>query len=783
MNPAPIQYLGEITGLYGDVLQGWAMDSSQPDLRLAVEIYIDHIFVALVRADQEQPLDVAGDGFHGFVAHLRENWLTNARHISARIANQGPWLGGPLALPQEKHSAKPMPAATQAWHTGGLKIKGWAWDPAAPSRHIQVQARESERWLSSTKADQPHPALVYRTTSDHGFDLDLPWALADGQPHDIHIETDQGIPLTGSPIRLCLHLEGFEALLRSYWPKEAASAAAPALLQQLARTQDIHFPRSAGFNHYPAWHALFQQPKALPKTVGQVLVVLIGHGSEQAESVSRASINRQRLPQTQIRVIAPTASDLLTALAELAPAASIIVPLQRGDRLPEHALDTLLTHLAGSAAAWAYADCDQDAADGTRSNPWLKPGWDETLFYGADLVTPGAAFTSTTVLQAITHLRKTRPAIQPGWHLLLASIVATDSGPVMHIPQVLYHRRADAPASPHLTLPDGERHAALDWLARQRMPGATIAAVSDYPGLTRVQWPLPEKLPLISLIVPTRDQLQLLRPCIEGLLEGTDYPALEIIIVDNDSCVPETLAYFEQVSARGVRVLPYPYPFNYAAINNWAVEHASGSIIGLVNNDVEILEPGWLKEMLSHLLRPGIGAVGAKLIWPNGMVQHGGVVVGINGLAAHTGNNLMRQDAGYLGFNQIAREQSVVTTACLLMRKTDYLHLGGMDPEHFPVTFNDVDLCLRLGETGKRLVWTPFANLIHAESASRGKEDTPTKAARAGREYRHFIQRWTQAGQIDPYYHPCLSTDYLAGPYGGLALPPSDTTPRSKAIR
>nr|WP_019367389.1 glycosyltransferase family 2 protein [Pseudomonas luteola] len=778
----PTESFGAITGLYGDVLQGWAMDSKNPELRLAVEIYIDHVFVALVRADQGQPLDAPGDGFHGFAVQLRPSWLSDARHVSARIANQGPWLEGTLALPSKGTVSKPAPIATQAWHVGGLKVKGWAWDPDAPTRHVALRVREGERLLLHIIADQLHASLIDRPTADHGFDIDLPWELADGKPHEIHIETDKGMPVTGSPIRFCLHAEGFESMLKRYWPTshegKPENAAALSLISQLAKTQDVHFPRSTGFSHYANWHALFQKPQPFKPISGNVLVVLLGEGDKDAEAFSLGSIELQRLPKTQIKVIAPLEKDLFGALLQHVPFSDLVVPLQRGDRLASHALDTLLACFADSTdAAWGYADCDQDAADGARRNPWFKPAWDETLFYGADIVTPGAAFTSRCITQAMSYRQSAGFTNEDSWHWLLAGVVA-DNAPVIHIPQILYHRRANAPGSPHQTLPDSNRHAALRWLAQLRAPAATVEPVPDYPGLSRVRWPLPEQLPLISLIVPTRDQLKLLRTCIEGLLTDTDYPALEIIIVDNDSCVPETLEYFAHIVNRGVRVLHYPYPFNYAAINNWAAERAQGDIIGLVNNDVEILEPGWLKEMLSQLLRPGVGAVGAKLMWPNGMVQHGGVVVGINGLAAHTGNNLNQKDPGYLGFNHIAREQSVVTTACLLTRKHDYQRLGGMDEVRFPITFNDVDMCMRMRETGKRLVWTPFACLVHAESASRGKEDTPTKAARAGREYMTFIERWTLAGQEDPYYHPCLSADYLAGPYGGLALPPRNTAPR-----
>lgn len=276
------------------------------------------------------------------------------------------------------------------------------------------------------------------------------------------------------------------------------------------------------------------------------------------------------------------------------------------------------------------------------------------------------------------------------------------------------------------------------------------------------------------MIVPTRDQFKLLRACVEGLLNDTDYPNMEIIVVDNDSSDPDTLSYFEDIKARGVTVLAHPYPFNYSTINNRAASIATGEVIGLVNNDIEVIDSNWLKEMLAQLFRPGVGAVGAKLLWPNRMVQHGGVVVGVNGLAAHTGNNLEQRDAGYLGMNQIVRRQSAVTAACLLLKKSVFDSVCGLDERAFPVAFNDVDLCLRIQQQGLHMVWSAFAQLVHAESASRGKDQTPEKRARAQREQDQFIERWFRFWASDSYYHPALSMDYLSGPYGGLALPPAE---------
>ncbi len=223
----------------------------------------------------------------------------------------------------------------------------------------------------------------------------------------------------------------------------------------------------------------------------------------------------------------------------------------------------------------------------------------------------------------------------------------------------------------------------MEWLCKNLTPGTTVSRVANYPALLRAHWPLPQQLPRVSLIVPTRDQYKLLHACLEGLLTRTDYPNLEIIVVDNQSTDHQTLDYLATLKERGVIVLDHPFPFNYSTINNRAADAATGEVIGLINNDIEIIESSWLKEMVAQLMRAGVGAVGAKLLWPNSMVQHGGVVVGVNGLAAHSGNTLAEHDPGYLGNNQITRRQSAITAACMLMRKTVYDTVGGLDESTF----------------------------------------------------------------------------------------------------
>ncbi|ESW38245.1 MULTISPECIES: glycosyltransferase family 2 protein [Pseudomonas] len=772
-------FKGAILALQGDVLQGWAMDTAQPEERPVVEVFIDGASVALTRADQYEPQAPSGDQFHGFAVQLRQSWLADARVITARIANQAFALDGAIVLPVAP-SLEASTTTSQVWHTGGLRVGGWSWDPQSPRRHVEVTVREGNRVICTATCNAHNQALAYRDTSDHGFAIDLPWELADGKVHVLEFVNDLGQPLAGSPIRLCCWPEGVEGLLRNLDP--AHDTATVALLTEVAKEQALLLPRSAGWQDYPQWFEAFQHLEGTerPPMQGKVGLLLITNGDPALEQRSLNSLGDDRANLHQLATAAT--EDLLPALQQLlAAGCDRILPLMAGDRLAPLALLHLCT-LLDEGGAWAFADCDCDGPQSERSMPWLKPVWDIDLFIGADIFTPGAIFGASIVVQALALLEATTKQPSINWHDLTAGIaLATQNGEasVVHLPRVLYHRASHASTSPEQAAPSSQRLRAIEWLCQSLAFGATVSRVPDYPALLRAHWPLPEKLPRVSLIVPTRDQYKLLRTCIEGLLNETDYPDLEIIVVDNQSSNPDTLAYFEEIRARGVTVLEHPYPFNYSAINNRAVRYASGELIGLINNDIEIIQRDWLKEMVSQVLRPRVGAVGAKLLWPNRMVQHGGVVIGVNGLAAHTGNNLTEYDAGYLGMNHVTRRQSAVTAACLLLRKSVFEAVAGLNEISFPVAFNDVDLCLKIQKQGLHIIWSAFAKLVHAESASRGKDLTPEKRARAQREKKLFIEHWTLESADDRFYHPSLSLDFLSGPFGGLAIPPKPLISRS----
>ena len=268
---------------------------------------------------------------------------------------------------------------------------------------------------------------------------------------------------------------------------------------------------------------------------------------------------------------------------------------------------------------------------------------------------------------------------------------------------------------------------------------------------------LPDPAPAVSIIISTRNGIKLLRQCIESILTRTEYGTYEIVIIDNASDEQATLRYLRAIAADArVRVFRDDRPFNYSALNNAAVPRCRGSMLALVNNDIEVIDPGWLSEMVSVALQPGVGAVGARLWYPDDTVQHAGVVLGINGIAGHVHRRISRDEVGYMARDRLRQEFSAVTAACLVIQRKVFQQVGGFEETHLPVDFNDVDFCLRLGKAGYRNVWTPYANLYHHESATRGIDRSPAGQQRFASETNYMRSTWGDLLVSDPTYNPNL---------------------------
>jgi GT2 family glycosyltransferase len=266
--------------------------------------------------------------------------------------------------------------------------------------------------------------------------------------------------------------------------------------------------------------------------------------------------------------------------------------------------------------------------------------------------------------------------------------------------------------------------------------------------------------PLVSIIIPTKNQFFLLKQCINSLLSHTAYPLFELLIIDNQSDEPESLVYLEQLAAKdNIQILHYPHPFNYSAINNVAVKQANGSLIALLNNDIEVINSNWLDEMVTHALRPDIGCVGAKLYYPDGTIQHGGVILGIKGTASHAHKYFPKGHTGYYNRLCVVHNVSAVTAACLVMRKKLFEEVGGFDAVNLKVAYNDVDLCLKVMALGYRNLWTPHAELIHYESKSRGKKRSWWQRRKLRKEASFLQKKWGELLLNDPCYNPNLTLD------------------------
>lgn len=447
--------------------------------------------------------------------------------------------------------------------------------------------------------------------------------------------------------------------------------------------------------------------------------------------------------------------------------------LDHDDELRPHALlEMAEAILADPGLRLLYSDEDKIDSAGRRFDPYFKPDWNPDLLRSQNYV---CHFTliHRELVHAAGGFREGYEGSQDH-DLVLRCVERLRPEQIRHLPMVLYHWRA-IPGSTAARR-DAKDYAAVAGLKavsdhlRRCHPGARAEALPH--GHYRVRWPLPAQPPRVSLIVPTHDRADLLKVCVDSVFARSTYRNFELVVVDNRSSAPETLAYLDELRGRErVRVLGYDAPFNYSAINNWAVERCDGAVVALVNNDIEVISPDWLEEMVGHALRPEVGAVGAMLYYPDDVIQHAGVVLGVWGVASHFYQNQPRGYPGHGGRALVAQNVSAVTGACLVVRREVYRQLGGLDEHNLAVAFNDVDFCLRAREAGYRNVWTPFAELYHHESASRGKEDTPEKAERFRSEAEYMKRRWSRGNLLmdDPAYNPNLS---LMSANSELAFPP-----------
>lgn len=486
-------------------------------------------------------------------------------------------------------------------------------------------------------------------------------------------------------------------------------------------------------------------------------LLLIGDISSDAECLAIAEECQNKNNQVKIILIKPNAGLASTFNIGLEKSqGEFVLRLNQHDQLPLHSLFLLAQEINQRPEVdLIYTDDDDIDDNQNRLNPRFKPDWNPDLFLSHNYLHNLVLYRKSKVSELGGYCSGFEGA--EDYDLSLRFIKNSALTNIRHIPKILYHSRIA-----NLGITEQSHQSGKCALIKHFDKSGIFVEDGAALGLYHIKHPLTVKSPLVSIIIPTRDRLDILKKCIDSVQQKTDYPHWEIIVVDNQSSEPETLAYLKGVvSDARIKVIHYEKPFNYAAINNFAVKYAQGEILALLNNDVEVINDGWLSEMVAHAVRLEIGAVGAKLLYANGMVQHAGVIIGLGGVAGHAHKYLQKNDHGYCHRAVVTQNLSAVTGACLVTRKNCYKEVGGLNEENLKIAFNDIDFCLKLLAAGYKNLFTPHALLYHHESISRGRDDTPEKHELFVREFNYMKNTWGKKLQNDPAYNNNLTLEFV----------------------
>jgi GT2 family glycosyltransferase len=740
---------------------GYVFDPGDPGRRFTVEILVEGYPVRVVRADafvQDLAGEPAGDGCYGFSCSLPGAAVNDRAVVEARLANVCTAVGTPIALVSDK--APPLSERGAIRWLGGLRFWGWLarYDKSAmASIHVDgtlVARVRPAAWSHVGSSEEDTPRAV------RAFDLHLPERFADGCAHQIALTDEAGENIGGNALAFIAYADGL---------REAVAGRGISEEEQLrAKLFDQLLPMSVPLSHYQGWRERF--PILPGRSVAlRGAVIMVGPG---AMDDTLESLNEQT-PADWIAAALPKTAAPTGLRTELARAfldgdgvdSDFVVFALAGTVFAPTALQRIAAAFTDFPNAQAvYADLELASDDGSVW-PLAFPAFDyERMLeqgYCAYLFALRRAAVDRCLKAGASSLYRIFNSILDDESVSYSDIVHLP-GPLGALPE--FSRNAAGQA---LAAATSEHLKVKGITARVTMrPGGALPAVHVTRTYDRVS---------VTIIIPTRNRHDLLRNCIDSIRPAVKRTRAKILVVDNDSSDPGTLAYLAKIETGVATVLRVPGEFNFPRLNNAAAKAAQGDVLCLLNNDIQALDDQWLDEMLSRIAEPDVGAVGALLIWPSKVVQHGGLVLGPSFTTAHAFSDRIDGDVGYGDLLRVAHECSAVTAACLVTRRRDYLEVGGMDEILFPVNFNDVDYCLKLRAHGKRIVFTPHAKLVHAASASRGPDVRADHEQRFEREQQNLRAKWGAVLAADPYYSPMLSLDPI--PFSALAWPPRAMDP------
>lgn len=749
--------------VYDHFVFGYAVDDGDFSRHLAVELIVDGLQVAVALADEfsrELFRKHIGDGCYGFSFVLSDDLAQFAASIEARLANGGAALAPPTILDDRQPLQADGEVAGEVRWEGGLRLSGWVAGSTAETPLVQI-CLDGETVAEGLATGWRHVA-VPPYAAVRAFDITLPRRFADGRVWRTTATLSDGRELNGSPVTFMAFDSGLASLVASL-SDSPGQRFQGALFDRLT-------PQSMPFELFRTWRTMHLQASPPPTEVQMLVVLFDGTGVERTE----ASLQSQTYPNWSAGVIPATSNGFSFDAGGL----NDFVDQQVGDArcciflLPGVELEPgALAHIASCFDEWPdlallYWDFSMAAGDGG-AWPVALPAFDYVRLLEQGYFAAGFALNTAIVRIAVTARVH---------NVFRLANIGFDNEPdrlhVRHLPEFLSIAPSQVFAGSERSL----QEATLDHL-RARGHDAVIGAGHGISWAScKVRLHGAGAASTLSLIVPTRDRADLLRDCISSIRGAVRRVNAEIIIVDNDSSDPKTFDYFSELSGEGVAIVSAPGPFNFSRLCNLGARAAKGDYLCFLNNDVIATEDTWLEEMLSRHRHASVGAVGALLVWPSAIIQHAGVVLGVNFETRHAFCDRLASDPGYTELLKVAHECSAVTAACMTTPRDVFLCAEGFDEILFPVNFNDIDYCLRLRERGLRIVLTPHARLIHRGSASRGRDVRPDSYPRFAREQRNLRSKWGETLMADAYYNPVLSLD--DPPFAALAWPPRDRTAR-----
>lgn len=706
---------GEITISDSGVIEGYVYNTERYMPVAAVDIYLDDTYIDSVLCNLKKICNINGKTEKintGFIFKASKIMLKNANTLSLVLTN----TGKVILKTEMKNLISNSDKITGVVHyDGGITLSGWAVNLKNPTKKLEITFLEDGKIIGKALADEP-----YAHSSNyffHGFTFALPLKYLNGEVYQIRVLAENQ-DLDNSPITIKAQPNLFSEWLESV--KNIDNTKKSLIVKHLQQVERI-CQRGIPFSLYPFWKDSFC--KVSVKT-------------NLFTKIKKINANDKKFDRAVKDALRTNKEHILIMFKE-----------PKEDEIER--LNYFLEEAVKGDADITYADGDL----------LFKPSFDPDLFLEYD-------YLGDFIVTKTSHLKKVlsteKPPKNPIELRTLLILEALNNAKIAHVPIPLSTENQTSIDS----VIEIRKETINSW-AKSKKINLTVDNRAK-EGLLRLRRE-PEDYPLISIIIPTKDKLFYLKKCIESINKKSQYKNIELILVDNNSEEKKTIEYLKALAKNGVKVIEYKDNFNFARIINTAVEQAKGEVLCLLNNDTELLSPDWIHTALELLAAPKVAIVGAKLLWPNEYVQHGGVVVGVSGLSYHVGNQWHKDEPGYMNRNLLTGRWSAVTAACMFIKKEIFLSLGGMNPLAFPVNFNDTDFCLRAVMKGYDVVFSPDIRLIHHESISRGKDQIIWHRFRAQREIEEFRDRW--GNYDDPYYNPNLALSNFQPPFSGLALP------------